>query len=153
MIKEVVKNVSGKVSGLSGKNVAEASIGTGIGILAVCTCYVVCSSISDFRKRKKRIRETEENVNKNKDEMLNNLTKASEIYGEYMDVSLGILENVTINLDNLTERVSELEDNIFDGDYLSDKDDFSYEDSLSEEDDLSDDDYENDKNNSKEDKE
>ena len=144
MIKEVVKNVTGKVSGLSRKNVAEAAIGTGIGILAIGVGYVVCGSISVLRKRNKRIRELEEEINENRDKMLNNLSEASEIHGEYMNGTLEILENVAVNLDNLMDRVSDLEDYIFDGDYLSDEEDFS------------EDDYENDKNNknnSKEDEE
>lgn len=53
MIKEVTRNVVGKVGNLSKKSIAESAIGAGVGIVTLCAGYLVCSMISDSRKEKK----------------------------------------------------------------------------------------------------
>lgn len=104
MIKEVVKNVSGKVSDLSMKNVTEAAIGTGIGVMAICAGHFIRNRISDYLQKKEDEEFLRIKLDEDRDAKINELAELSAVQADQLHETLEILKEVVVNVDYLLVR-------------------------------------------------
>lgn len=121
---DVTKSVAERVSSLSKKNVAEAAIGTGIGVMAICAGYFIRNRISDYLQKKEDDEFLKIKLDEDRDAKINELAELSAVQADQLHETLEILKEVVVNVDYLLARDDERDD--CDDDY-SDYDDSSKE--------------------------